>query len=100
MCPHVVGYKSGREQTLFYRFGGESKPGLNPAGSPRIWRRILLHSLVIHEGNNGEWHTGPSHVRPQTCVDEIVAEVDFGGRKQLVPRWRDQPPPGAARLRF
>jgi hypothetical protein len=77
MRPHAVGFKNGREQALFYQFGGDSKSGLQPSGSPSNWRCIPLEGLVIDEVRDGEWHTGPNHGRPQTCVDEIIGEVDY-----------------------
>lgn len=77
MSPHVLGYnKYLREQALFYQFGGTSKSGLEPVGSPNNWRCIpvqLLTELRVLE--SGEWETGPNHSRPQTCVSTIEVEV-------------------------
>lgn len=78
MCPHVVGYKSNKQGTesnaLFFQFAGGSKSGL-PAGGQ--WRCIHLDQLENVSIAPGEWHTGPDHSRPQTCVDHIIAEVVF-----------------------
>lgn len=38
MCPHVIGRKNGREQALFYQFGGTSSSGPIVADSPKNWR--------------------------------------------------------------
>ena len=77
MCPHVLGTKNGREQALFYQFGGTSKSGLQPAGSPNNWRCVALEKLSRIELRTGDWRTGPNHSRPQTCVDIIDVEVQF-----------------------
>lgn len=77
MCPHVIGTKNGRAQALFYQFGGESKSGLGPIGSGRNWRCILIEGLTNVYTRSGEWFTGEGHSRPQTCVDEAEAVVDF-----------------------
>ena len=78
MCPHVVGYKHGKQgqelNALFFQFAGESKSGLPPGGQ---WRCIHLDELENVDIAPGEWHTSPDHSRPQTCVDEIIAEVVF-----------------------
>ena len=79
MCPHVLGWKHGRQQALFYQFGGGSKSGLDPVGSPKNWRCIPIDALLIHEIRDGAWHTAPNQSRPQMCVDVIVAEVNFAG---------------------
>ena len=77
MCPHVLGWKSGREQALMYQFAGESSSGLEPDGSPSNWRCVVVENLRGLAISDGPWHTAPNHSRPQTCVDEIAAEVEF-----------------------
>ena len=79
MCPHVLGTKRGREQALFYQFAGDSSSGLGPDGDPENWRCMFLDELsnVSSADATGEWHTAPNHSRPQTCVDQIAAEVAF-----------------------
>jgi hypothetical protein len=79
MCPHTLGTKKGREQALFYQFGGNSRSGLSPDGSPNNWRCLFLDQLtnVSSADAKGEWHTAPNHSRPQTCVDQIDVEVTF-----------------------
>ena len=74
MCPHVVGHKGGRLNALFFQFAGGSKSGLPPGGQ---WRCVHLDELSNVSSQSGEWHTGPNHTRPQTCVDQIIAEVSF-----------------------
>jgi hypothetical protein len=79
MCPHVVGYKyeknGGRRlNALLFQFAGGSKSGL-PAGGQ--WRCIHLDELSGVRIAPGPWHTGPEHSQPQTCVDEVIAEVAY-----------------------
>jgi len=76
MCPHVIGTKSGREQALFYQFGGSSSSGPIVPGSMKNWRCIPIDGLTGISAQNGEWHSGVNHSRPQTCVDDIDVEVD------------------------
>jgi hypothetical protein len=77
MCPHVLGWKNGRRQALFYQFGGTSDSGLQWDGSPMNWRCIPVDDLKDLRLVDGPWHTAPNHSRPQSCVDSIVAEVDL-----------------------
>ena len=74
MCPHVLGYKSGRRQALFFQFAGGSKRGLPPGGE---WRCIPIDGLSNVTTRQGPWYTGQSHTKPQTCVDQIEIEVAY-----------------------
>ena len=74
MCPHVLGTKNGRQQALFYQFGGGSKRGLRALRSTDNWRCIPIDGLQDVRTKKGKWHTAP-HSRPQTCVDAVDVEV-------------------------
>ena len=76
MCPHVIGLKDGKEQALFYQFGGTSSSGQIAAGSPQNWRCIPIDGLADVSVRSGDWETAANRSRPQTCVDEIDVEVD------------------------
>ena len=77
MCPHVIGTKDGREQALFYQFGGTSgsRP-IEPAGSPKNWRCIPIDGLSGVSVRDGAWHTATDHSKRQTCVDHVDVEVE------------------------
>ena len=73
MCPHAIGTKNGREQAIFYQFGGSSSSGL---GQPeKNWRCIVIDGLADVSIRDGSWLTASNHSRPQTCVDEIDVQV-------------------------
>ena len=74
MCPHVIGYKDGILNALFFQFAGGSKSGLPPGGQ---WRCVRVSELSDVSSRPGEWHTGADHTRPQTCVDQVIAQVAF-----------------------
>ncbi len=75
LCPHVIGTKNGRQQALFYQFGGTSKSGAIVPGSPSNWRCIPIDGLSNVSIHTGQWHSGSNHSRPQTCVDIVDVEV-------------------------
>lgn len=77
MCPHVIGKKNGIEQALFFQFGGSSssKGGITPENGE--WRCMPIAGLTDIEMRDGEWHSGESHAKNQTCVDEIDVEVNY-----------------------
>lgn len=77
MCPHVIGKKNGRNQALFYQFGGESNSSNIIAGSASNWRCIQIDGLSNIKVISGGWHTASNHSIPSTCVDEIDVEVSF-----------------------
>ena len=74
ICPHVIGTKHGREQVLSFQFGGSSSSGLPPEGQ---WRCMVVERIIDARAQGGAWHTGDNHSRPQTCVDDIDAEVNY-----------------------
>lgn len=77
MCPHVIGTKNGRQQALFYQFGGSSSSGLGLPGASSNWRCIPISGLSNVSTKKGEWHTAPNYSRPQNCVDHIDVEVEI-----------------------
>ena len=72
MCPHALGRKNGREQALFFQFGGESSSGLPDGGQ---WRCLPVAELDSIELVEGEWHSQGGHSRPQSCVEVVDVEV-------------------------
>jgi hypothetical protein len=74
VCPHALGLKRGKRHVLVFQFAGESSRGLPPEGE---WRCMNVGEIMGAELRQGDWHTGDSHLRPQTCVDDIDVEVDY-----------------------
>jgi hypothetical protein len=74
MCPHVLGYKNGRAQCLFYQFAGGSQSGLGSLGSDQNWRCLPLDGLTAVEIVAGPWQSSP-YSRPQTCIDQVEIQV-------------------------
>jgi hypothetical protein len=73
-CIHVVGWKHGKEQALAYQYEGGSSKGLPSGGA---WRCVRLDELANVTTREGQWHTSHDHSKPQTCVDDVVAEVAY-----------------------
>ena len=75
MCPHALGTKNGKDQCLFYQFGGQSSSGLIIPGSENNWRCIPVSGLENVSVRDGEWHTAYGHSKKQTCIDRVDVEV-------------------------
>jgi hypothetical protein len=75
MCPHVIGYKDGVEQALFYQFAGNSSKGKITKDSEKTWRCMSISKLQNVSVREGEWHTSEDHSKRQTCVDRVDLEV-------------------------
>lgn len=71
MCLHALGTKNGKEQCLFYQFGGQSSSGLIIPD----WRCIPVSGLKNVSVRDGEWHTAYDHSKKQTCIDHVDVEV-------------------------
>jgi hypothetical protein len=74
-CPHRLGRnREGQLRVLCYQYGGESKSGLQPVGSPANWRCVALEKLSRVKLREDAWRTAPNHSRPASCVAE--ADID------------------------
>jgi len=74
-CPHRLGRnRAGQYRVLCYQYGGESRSGLGPVGSPANWRCVALEKLSKVKLVEGAWRTAPNHSRPASCVAE--ADID------------------------
>ncbi len=74
LCPHTLGYTDGRERSLSFQFAGGSSRGLPPGGQ---WRCMNLDEVQNPQIKDGPWHTGPTHLKPQTCVKQVQVEVSY-----------------------
>jgi hypothetical protein len=84
-CPHKLGRnKEGQFRVLCYQYGGESKSGLKPPGSPDNWRCVGLDQLRSVELLDGAWQTAPNHSRPASCI--VEADVDAEDYPERAPQ--------------
>jgi hypothetical protein len=80
-CPHRLGRNGqGRLRVLCYQYGGESRSGLEPAGSPANWRCVVLEKLSQVRSVEGAWRTAPNHSRPASCVVDADIDADYPER--------------------
>lgn len=70
---HCIGLsKTNEEQILSYQFAGGSSKGLPPEGQ---WRCLEVRQITNVVAVAGAWHTGDSHLKPQTCVKVVDLEI-------------------------
>jgi hypothetical protein len=74
MCPHAIGWKWGKHHVLSFQFAGESSRPLPPGGQ---WKCMDVDALSIVSVSEGAWRTGTMQSPPQTCIDQIEAEVQY-----------------------
>ncbi len=85
LCPHRLGRnKEGQLRVLCYQYGGDSKSGIQPAGSPANWRCMVLEKLSHVKLLAGRWHTAPNHSRPASCV--VEADIDADDQREDAPQ--------------
>jgi hypothetical protein len=68
LCPHAIGVKGGRSQSLFFQFAGGSNTGLPPGGG---WRCLPIDGLSEVAVRDGEWHTASDYNGPGSCIDQV-----------------------------
>ncbi len=77
LCPHVLGRnKEGGIHVLCYQYAGGSVSGLKPGASPDNWRCIALPKLRSVRLLDEPWHTPASHMRPQTCISDVMFDSE------------------------
>ena len=82
-CPHVVGWCEGAPRCLGYQFAGTSNSGRIVPGSPNNWRCFKVDELRNIRLQAGRWLGGPSHERPQRCMDTVDVDVE---KPETLPR--------------
>ena len=84
-CPHRLGRnRAGELRVLCYQYGGESKSGLEAAGSPANWRCTALEKFSRVKVLEDSWRTAPNHSRPASCV--IDADIDAEDHPEADPQ--------------
>jgi hypothetical protein len=84
-CPHRLGRnRAGDLRVLCYQYGGESRSGLEAAGSPANWRCTALEKFSQVKLLEDVWRTAPNHSRPASCV--IDADIDAEGQAERDPQ--------------
>jgi hypothetical protein len=84
-CPHRLGRnREGQLRVLCYQYGGDSRSGLDPLGSPANWRCVALEKLSRVKIVEGAWRTAPNHSRPTSCV--IDADIDAEDQPERDPQ--------------
>jgi hypothetical protein len=84
-CPHRLGRnREGQLRVLCYQYGGDSRSGLDPLGSPANWRCVALEKLSRVKTVEGAWRTAPNHSRPTSCV--IDADIDAEDQPERDPQ--------------
>ncbi|WP_291710176.1 hypothetical protein, partial [Bradyrhizobium sp.] len=73
LCPVILGHSQGQEKALTYQVGGKSSSGLPPAGE---WRCLFLSKVNDAKLRDGLWRVGPSHTRPQGCVQTVDLDIN------------------------
>jgi len=77
LCPHVIGTKTGVQQCLCYQYGGQTSKGPITSDTASNWKCMVISKFQHVKVTNDSWHTFSNHSKSQTCVDQIVAEVDY-----------------------
>jgi uncharacterized protein len=73
VCPHILGYKDGKETALVYQFGGESSRGLAAKGD---WRCLYLADVRDAATREGRWYSAGRHSQQQRCVEDVYVDVN------------------------
>ena len=76
VCPHVLGWKSGRAMCLCYQVGGTTSEGTLPAGPRERWRSMFVDQVEEAVLTGDAWQSGENYSPSRSnCVDVAVVAV-------------------------
>ena len=73
LTPHLLGSRNGELRVFSYQYGGKTKSGLHPPGSPNNFRCMRVRDLQDIAVLDDRWYTGDGSGNRQTCLDRIDA---------------------------
>ena len=77
MSPHIIGFKKGKRQALFYQYGGKSSSKLS-IEETQNWRCIRVNEIEDLKVIEDTFQTPYNYsVEKQTCIDKVEAAVSF-----------------------
>ena len=89
LCPHVLGWKSGRAKTLCYQSGGTTGHGGLPSNPAQRWRSLFVDDLEdVELLRSHRWGTAPNYSLLTDCVDQVeifVAPDAVHGKAATAP---------------
>jgi hypothetical protein len=76
LCPHALGWKSGRLKLLSYQSGGITSQGPIPKDPRQRWRSMFVDEIEDVTINDGPWQTADNYsLHNSNCIDQLVIAV-------------------------
>jgi hypothetical protein len=83
VCPHALGWKSGRPMVLAYQTGGETTSGTLGADPRKRWRCLFVDEVDHVEPREpaGAWDSSDNYApcHPFPVIDEVAVAVTADG---------------------
>ncbi len=76
LCPHALGWKSGRPKALSYQAAGTTSEGPLPVEAEQCWRSMFVDEIEDGRLTDGPWRTADNHSTNSNCFDYIEKQVD------------------------
>jgi hypothetical protein len=72
LCPHVLGWKSGRAMALCYQIGGTTTAGALSTDPAQCWRSLFVDDLeAVEVLQYQSWGTAPNYSLVTNSVDQV-----------------------------
>lgn len=78
ICPHALGWKSGRFKLLSYQTSGGTSQGALSQDPSQRWRSMFVDEIeepVLIEDR--PWQTAANRIHKSNCFDEIDVEARY-----------------------
>jgi hypothetical protein len=72
ICPHALGWKSGRPKVLVYQ---TAIIGHDSSHDPRGWRSLFVDEIQHPELSDDQWHTATNYTPHTTGIDTLDAAI-------------------------
>jgi hypothetical protein len=82
VCPHALGWKSGRPMVLAYQTGGQTSTGVLPADPRKRWRCLFIDEIdnVAVADPASAWQTADNYdySHPFNSIDHVAVAITSG----------------------
>jgi hypothetical protein len=85
LCPHALGWKTGKAMLLGYQSGGWSSTGALDTDPRKRWRCLIVDEITKVVAEPGEtWESADNYdpAHPFRSIDAVAFAVPAGGMRQ------------------
>ena len=76
ICPHALGWKSGRPRVLAYQAGGATSRGELPDDRRQRWRCLFVDEIEDPVVIDGPWQSADNYTPNPNGIDQLAIAIN------------------------